>query len=877
MRFERAIFAVLLAWAAAGCTGIHAAEKAEKLVILKAEYGNFDLPDGIKIDVTEKVKALVDKDGLSVVANNQNFGDPVEGVVKKLTVTYTLGGQKLEMTAEEGATLTIEARPGAKPGTKQVAKGKSIHEKMDYGPFLGGSIESNYPVNGNFALKGLAIRLGDKQQASVTFDTEMLRYSVGWTGEWLKLDYGRDGLASHPTLRGTPEFGTKGTSLGWAHEGKWDDPRAKATTGRPEGPLPAAWAKYKGVYLDGRKVVLHYTVGDCDVLEQPNFDDSDNLHVFSRTLQLGKSATPLTMLLIEDDKAEASSAASGTFAQLDLGELALVCGMAGAPAGTEFVLEQKRIVVKFPALAAPAMLTIKIARVKKSEVDAFKKLVNSNLPNVNFAVTTKGGAPRWQPIETQGELAKSDAGGYVVDNITVPYENPYNAYMRLTGVDFFKDGRAAVCTMSGDVWIVSGIDDTLGKLVWRRYATGLFATLGLKIVDDVVYTLGRDQITRFYDLNGDGEADYYENFNNDCTVGPDYHEFAHDLHTDSKGDFYYMKGSNLSTGGGIYHGTMVKVSKDGSKSEIYCEGFRAPNGMCVGPDDVITTGDNQGNWTPSSPINYIKKGGFYGFQLDNYPESKKGPRENPLCWVPYDEDNSCGGQVWSGSQWGPLSNRLLHLSYGKCKLFSTIIEKYQDQVQGGVVKFPLNFVSGIMRGRVNPHDGQVYLAGMRGWQTSGARDGVLSRVRYTGKPYTAPVAVTTSNTALTIVFSDPLDKETVEDASSWDVRRFNIKYSGAYGSDEYSVDEPDKKPHRCGDKAARDVVPVTSVKLGDDGKTVTLTVASMKLCTNMVVSYKIKTKDGAKLSQDLDYTINFIPGGDRSPGMFPPEPKKKVK
>ena len=875
MTMLRIRFCIVLALAMTASVELYAEEKAVMLVIVKAEYG--DLPSGSKMDVTDKVKALVGKDGLSVAASNENFGDPSEGNVKKLTVHYTLGGSKLEMTAEEGSTLTIAIKAGVAPGTKQVVKGKSIHEKMDYGPFLCGSIEDNYPVNGNFALKGIAIRLGDKQQAAVSFDMEMLRYSVGWTGEWLKLDYGRDGLASHPTLRGMPEFGTKGTSLGWARDGKWDDPRAKATTGRPEGPLPADWAKYKGIYLDGRKVVLHYTVGDCDVLEQPSFDDIDNLHVFSRTIQFGRSSKPLTMLLIEDDKADESSSADENFAKLDFGDASLVCGMTGAPLGTVFALEQKRIIVKIPALTAPSTFTIRIARVKKAEIDTFKKHIDSKIPKVNFAVSTTGGAPRWQPIETKGELAKSESAAYVVDNILVPYENPDNAYMRLTGVDFFKDGRAAVCTMSGDVWIVSGIDDKLDKVTWRRYATGLFATLGLKIVDDVIYTLGRDQITRFHDLNGDGEADYYENFNNDCTVGPDYHEFAHDLHTDSKGNFYYMKGSNLSMAGGIHHGAMVRVTKEGGTSDAYCVGFRAPNGMCVGPDDFITTGDNQGNWTPSSPINYIKIGGFYGFQLDSYPETKKGPRQNPLCWVPYDEDNSSGGQVWSGSQWGPMSNRLLHLSYGKCKLFSAIIEKYNDDVQGGVVKFPLDFVSGIMRGRINPHDGQVYLVGMKGWQTSGVKDGVLARVRYTGKPYAAPLEVMTSNTGMTIVFSSPLDKETAEDATNWDVRRFNIKYTGAYGSDEYSVDEPEKKPHRCGDRAARDVVPVMSVKLSEDGKTVIVALASMKLCTNMVVSYKIKTRDGTKLSQDLDYTINFIPGGDRSPGMFPPEGKTKAK
>ena len=52
-----------------------------------------------------------------------------------------------------------------------------------------------------------------------------------------------------------------------------------------------------------------------------------------------------------------------------------------------------------------------------------------------------------------------------------------------SGMDFFKDPtRAAICSVSGDVWIVSGLDESLGKLEWKRFATGLFQTMGLRIV-----------------------------------------------------------------------------------------------------------------------------------------------------------------------------------------------------------------------------------------------------------------------------------------------------------------------------------------------------------------------------------------------------------
>ena len=53
-------------------------------------------------------------------------------------------------------------------------------------------------------------------------------------------------------------------------------------------------------------------------------------------------------------------------------------------------------------------------------------------------------------------------------------------------------------------------------LKWTRFASGGFEALGLKIVNDVIYTSGRDEMTRYHDLNNDETADHYE-FNNDIT------------------------------------------------------------------------------------------------------------------------------------------------------------------------------------------------------------------------------------------------------------------------------------------------------------------------------------------------------------------------
>ena len=68
---------------------------------------------------------------------------------------------------------------------------------------------------------------------------------------------------------------------------------------------------------------------------------------------------------------------------------------------------------------------------------------------------TKPGPARWtKPITTQLEPGKDTGGPFVVDTLTLPYENPWNALFFVTGVDFLPDGRIAVCTSHGDVWTV---------------------------------------------------------------------------------------------------------------------------------------------------------------------------------------------------------------------------------------------------------------------------------------------------------------------------------------------------------------------------------------------------------------------------------------
>ena len=122
--------------------------------------------------------------------------------------------------------------------------------------------------------------------------------------------------------------------------------------------------------------------------------------------------------------------------------------------------------------------------------------------------------------------------------------------MRFGGMDFFKGGtKAALSTWSGDVWVVSGIDETLEKLTWKRFAAGLFQPLGFGSSMTDLRPGSRWDHPPATDLNGDGEADFYAAFNHDVAVTTGFHEFAMDLQTDPEGNFYFAKAGPVKGGG----------------------------------------------------------------------------------------------------------------------------------------------------------------------------------------------------------------------------------------------------------------------------------------------------------------------------------------
>jgi hypothetical protein len=724
----------------------------------------------------------------------------------------------------------------------QAGPGTGKYATMDHGPFVIGTFVQPGNICTN---KGITVLIDKEHKALAVFDPELMRFSYAGIEAAIAYPAGRDGIEGQPSVGGEQVFAAT-TSTGYAKPGSsgdFADPRLQHL-----GNLPRDWASYHGLYLGSEGVVLSYNVGGAEVLELPGVAANGTLTGISRSLTLSGNDQPLTLLVAEGAGAAASADGLGT---LEDGDSVTAAGVIG---GGTFAGEGSRLTLTIPAKTAAVKLVVWHGA--KSELAEFKALLAATAKPGDLHAQTKGGPARWgEPISLAGELG-TEAGPYVLDTITVPFENPAKSYMRLTGHDFFKDGRAAVCTMDGDVWVVSGLDATLAKVSWKRYATGLFQPLGLRIVDDLVYVICRDRLVRLHDLNGDGEADYYESFNSDCPVTKHYHEFAMDLETDKEGNFYFCKGSNLDNKVNSFtsedQGCMLKVSKDGSALSRYATGLREPNGMGGGDGYPLLCSDNQGNWTPVDRINLVKQGGFYGYMGTTHRTPAPATYDPPICWTPYDLDNSPGGLAWvNNAHWGPLKDKPIGLSYGKSVAFLVLMEELEGTPQGGIVFFPLHFASGTMRIRFNPKDDQLYVTGMRGWQTNAAQEGSFQRMRFTNKPVYMPTSLHIHHDAVEIGFDQALDPATAGDIGNYTVEQWNYRWTQDYGSKDYSVANPAKTGH--------DKVELGGVTLSPDKKSVTLKIAGLAPVMQMKVKIKVTAADGAPVNFDIYNTINKIP------------------
>jgi hypothetical protein len=778
--------------------------------------------------------------------------------------------------------LPCVAFAAPKPAS-EAAKGM----QMDYGPFMSYSLlkprtaEEESPrekrKNGDptplwragdlLATKGISVKLG--KEAGICFDMDTCRYAAGWSGGFVDVsqtNLTRDQGPWPLIAKGKLVFTTEDGPGWWGKKTTHKDPRrpnsdTRLTSG--EGPLPRDWAHYRGLYRDGDKVVFEYTVGDVNILDMPGVVTDGKHTALTRTISIARSASDLT-LLASSDTFGALGDGQGKYLSVTNGDTVECIGLASVSGNATCSAiasggSSGGIYIQQPATDKPARFTVVIARLLKTDESSFTDLLQAAEKAQDPSAHTKGGPALWnEVIETTGTLAP-DTAPYVIDTIPLPDKNPWKSWMKLGGLDFFPDGRAAVCTLNGDVWIVSGLSGKLNRVKWKRFATGLYEPLGLRIVDNQIYVLDRSGIVKLHDLNNDGEADFYENFNSDLVSDANYHSFHYDLQTDREGNFYYAVTGNQMPLAKPDHSCVVKVSKYGDKAEVLCTGLRAANGLGIGPNDELTVGDNQGHWVPASPIYLCKPGAFFGYHGDERRVSsaefaqhlKDHPKnDEPICWVPYKWDNSAAGQVWAGKNWGPFSGHMLHLSYGMSCIFAVLPETVDGAMQAGVVRIPGKFDSGLMRARVNPVDGQIWVCGLRGWQTNAAHDGCLQRLRFTGKQSYLPTELHVTTKGIRVTFPVDLDPAAASDAEGYSFEVWGFKVSEKYGSDDYKVSDPNVK--------GRDQLDVKKATLSPDKRSVLIDVDGLKPVTQYILKMRLKAADGTAIQADIGGSIHKL-------------------
>ncbi len=782
--------------------------------------------------------------------------------------------------AQEGGAPTRAEVTQAKVAANPDAQWPDV---MDTGPFISDTFIW-YGEAGHIAvLKGIAIKVGGQEQATMIFDTELMRMVAGFDGQVALVgtpwDGKHGGNSATPEARDAYYFGTE-TGPGWAVEGAWDDTREDLN-----GPLPDAWAEYQGLYRNGNQVVLSYTVGGVPVLEKPDYAMTGETPVLIRHFDLGATDKDLEILVADPipDSQPATVDAHGKpippKPDAEKKELAeprkIVHQLFGAPEGVTLnhSAEGGRVTVKIPAGTPATAFKIVYA---ENEVDP------AQLPTPDLKALTKEGGPGIYPetIQVSGLLGE-DQKPYAVDTIPLPFDNPWESEIRFGAFDFFSDGKRAACsTWNGDVWIAEGVDGDLANITWKRYASGLYQTLGLKIVDDVVYTQGRDQITRLHDLNQDGEADFYECFNHDVLITEGFHEFTFDLQTDAEGNFWFTKAMPVLAGGrGFAHntphnGSILKVSPDGKTLERFAWGLRAPGGIGVGPNGEITTGENEGSYVPRAKITWSKKDSFHGVvpsEWDGRDFVRNLPGtptdyEKPLMWLPYYVDNSSGSQVWvpENGKWDPLhEGEMLHLSYGKSSIYRVMREEVYGQVQGGAYRLPIDLTCAVMRARFHPENGQLYVIGFRGWQTNGGTG--FQRVRYLGPGNPLPQKLNAHENGLIVSFSAPLDQEAAEDPQRYSISKWNYVWGPQYGSGRFSIDKRDPEAEELalrepskGSQNAVDLVTVRAAKLLEDGKTVFLYIPEMTLAMQMEIKMDLAAADKTPFRETIYNTVHGL-------------------
>ena len=389
-------------------------------------------------------------------------------------------------------------------------------------------------------------------------------------------------------------------------------------------------------------------------------------------------------------------------------------------------------------------------------------------------------------------------------------------------------------------------------------AAGLSEPLGLEFIGGDLHVTQRNAITRLQDNNGDGVYETKTDIGGGW-ITDNYHHFHFGLierdgfayttlSTAIHKDYPGLSGPNPPN-----RGTLVRTNLATGEVSYLAGGLRTPNGLCFGPEGEIFQTDNQGSWMPSSRLNHLQPGKFYG----HYNTTAGGgspslfadqPPSPAAVWFPHNEIANSPSQPLSIPD-GPFAGDLLvgDITLGGINRVS--LEKVRGVWQGCIYRFTQGLEGGVNRLAWGPN-GSLYVGCIGGggnWAWNNTQTGLQRLTPLSGNPVTFEIArVTATATGFEIAYTKPVPEEVLENPANFTVRQWSYQATAEYG----------------GSKIGEETLAVGSAIASADRTRVTLVIPGLEKGRVVYLKSDPPADDGSLIhSSEVWYTLNEIPGG----------------
>jgi hypothetical protein len=610
-----------------------------------------------------------------------------------------------------------------------------------------------------------------------------------------------------------------------------------AAADQPEWSLREGEARFLGYHVRTGAVAYRHKAGDGEILEQVHLTGKAEQSVLIRQFAFEGRIPELRFTPMGAGRGTLTPAGDYLFIADRGGQAHRVSFSGEWPTAPAF--DGKALMIRDPGAGALLKVSTWASTAPGQDLPRVRQL-----PGPDPRGTAAGGKPRYPLLLTTRGVPDADpaAAGtaYPIDDITVPFDNPWHAPMTFTGIDFDARGAAYLCTIVGDVWRVEGLDGGLGQVTWRRYASGLNLPMGLVVVDGMPYVSCRRQVMKLQDRDGDGEADYYEAFTRkEIPLGA---ENGGDLRRDGSGNFY----TNGSRG-------ILRISPDGTEITAVGAGSRNPLGLAVRQDGLVLSDSSEGDGG---------NGTCTIFESDHPENAGTISLKKRILYVPRGLDASPGSRIFpEDDRFGPLGHAILGLSYSNGSWYRILRDENEGTPQAAMIVMPGAFASGTMRLARNPADGCIYTVGMDGWGDYAVQEGCFHRIRYTGRKSLLAVDWQAHRNGMLVKFNDKVDPARLKGEAFFAQQWNTVDYRTTYGSAEYSVRHPETIGH--------DRLGIGGVSVQPDGSSVFFAMPDLRPAMFTQIYGRVPGTDGVACELDLYATINRLrrdfPGAPPAP------------